>query len=268
MFGKLLKYECQAAGRMLWPVWGGVLLLGILVNLSTRLVAKIPNTTMTIVHTLLILLFVVGLIGACIMAVAVMVMRFYRSMLSREGYLTHTLPVGIHSLIWSRMLIAVAYFAVTALVVCLSIYLCLFRVNLADVFWAEIWHVLQCAIAEYGGNVIGWIAEFFLFLLSVGLSVCLMFYAALSIGYSFSKQKMLLSIVFYFVLQFMTQIVGTIAIVGLANGKIGHSLFWAIENVYTGVHVVMLLLILSAVIFSAIYYVITVQLLRRKLNLE
>ena len=64
------------------------------------------------------------------------------------------------------------------------------------------------------------------------LVTCLLFYAPMSIGYSFANHKGLLSVVFYFVIQAVQQIFGVCTLAGLADDSslLNHLL----QNVFSG----------------------------------
>lgn len=70
-----------------------------------------------------VVLFFLSVMALAAVTVVVIVYRFYKNLLGSEGYLMHTLPVTVHQLIWSKLIAAVVWMAVTS--VC--IYGCLFR---------------------------------------------------------------------------------------------------------------------------------------------
>ena len=66
---------------------------------------------------------IIGMIAVTVMTTVVMVLRFYRNLLRDEGYLMHTLPVSVHSLVWSKLIVSLCWFAVTFLVILLTMLL-------------------------------------------------------------------------------------------------------------------------------------------------
>ena len=132
MLGKLLKHEFRAAGRMMLPVWLALLVLGVFTNLATRIMVDSDALALNILGVLIVVLFVFGCVAASVMSIVTMVLRFQRSVLSREGYLTHTLPVSTHSLIWSRMIVAVVYQVLTVGVIVGSTAIAVFRTGLVQ----------------------------------------------------------------------------------------------------------------------------------------
>ena len=118
------------------------------------------------------------------------------------------------------------------------------------------------------------------------LVTCLLFYAPMSIGYSFANHKGLLSVVFYFVIQAVQQIFGVFTLAGLADDSslLNHLL----QNVFSGgrmvvvngvvseaphavaqfVHGTMLLSLLADLVLGAILYFLTYFMLRKRRNLQ
>ena len=204
MLSKLLKHEFRATGRTMLPVYAAVVVLAVLGNLSIRVIDRSVHTLVTIFCGLIIAAFIIGIIAAGIITLVMMIKRFYTNYLKDEGYLMHTLPVSVHELVWSKMIVSVVWFAATAVVICLVILLTALiqtGTSLAQFFagfpsWAEI----KAALAEAGirsGDL--WVIglETLLAIIVGGLFTCLHFYAAMSLGHMFSKDKILLSIVFF-----------------------------------------------------------------------
>lgn len=121
MVGKLMKHELLALFRIL--VWwiGAVLLLSVLMRLSYELIfiplADGPYFNGTFVF-LLFFLWIFSLFALAFAAIFVSVARFFRSLFTREGYLTFSLPVTPTQLLVSKLLSAwIAYMACLAAIV-------------------------------------------------------------------------------------------------------------------------------------------------------
>lgn len=258
MLGKLLKHEFVAAARPMLLIWIGLPVLGILVNLSGRVMVDTTANIISVLRGILLFLFVVCVIGAWVMAVITMVKRFQQSMLSREAYLTHTLPVNVHQLVWSRMIVAVCYFAVTGVLILGSVFLAMFQLDWVGWFFKNAFDSLLYFFREYQSDAIGWTLEVLALLLVSGLTNCLLFYAVLTIGHSFTTHKMLLSVAFFFALEIIAQVVGSMLL--FSSGSL-------LLTVASG-HAILLSLTGFLAAFGVVYYIITTVLLRRKLNLE
>ena len=275
MLGKLLKHEFRATGRIMLPVYGAVLLLAVLANVSLRVMDHVTGSFLTLLLGLIVVAFIFGIIAAAIMTAVLMIKRFYTNYLKDEGYLMHTLPVSVHDLVWSKMIVSVVWFAVTFLVIWLVILLTALiqtGTSLAQFYagfpsWAEIKAFMEQAGIRMGDLwQIGF--EALLCVIVGGLFTCLHFYAAMSLGHMFSKDKILLSIVFYIGLSFVLSMATT----GYSAGR-----FYSLESMDVTLDTaqeairfakaVMGEILLVEVIQSAVLYVATVLGLKRGLNL-
>ena len=275
MLSKLLKHEFRATGRTMLPVYAAVVVLAVLANFSIRVIDRSVHTLLTIFCGLIIAAFIIGIIAAGIMTLVMMIKRFYTNYLKDEGYLMHTLPVSVHELVWSKMIVSVVWFAATAAVICLVILLTALiqtGTSLAQFFagfpsWAEI----KAALAEAGirsGDLWLFGLEMLLAIIVAGLYTCLHFYAAMSLGHMFAKDKILLSIVFF---------VGISFVLSLATTGYGSARFYALEASDATLETVKEALRLGQAIMgeallvelvqSAVLYVATVLGLKRGLNL-
>ena len=221
MLGKLLKQEFRATGRIMLPVFGALVVLSVLANLSIRLLDSgvSDSGVLRFLAVFVIIVFVLGIFGALLVTLLLMVSRFYRNLLKDEGYLMHTLPVSVHGLVWSKLIVSLVWFIVTGLVIFLIVLLTgliqsgtsLSEFIIMFPSWAEI----KAVLLDQGirsGDIVRFCAEtVFLALLSV-LVGCLHFYAAMAMGHMFNKDKILLSIVFFvaisFVLSLLTSVLG------------------------------------------------------------
>ena len=175
MLGKLMKHEFRATARVMLPVMGAMVALALLANLSIRgLAGNLSDVPLLrILFVLIIIFFSVAVVATAVMSLVIMVSRFYRNLLKDEGYLMFTLPVSIHELIWSKLIVSLVWFLGTGLLIFLV--MALMALNLSHTN-------LQMIIEQF--------------------AACLHFYAAMSLGHMFSKDKVLLSVVFFVVISF------------------------------------------------------------------
>ena len=217
MLRKLLKHEFRATGRIMMPIYGAVLVLSVLASISSRLMDRNVGSFLYVLFGLIVAAFVIGIIAAVIMTAVMMIRRFYSNLLRDEGYLMHTLPVSVHELVWSKMIVSLVWFAATFIVIGLvMLLLALIQsgTNLAAIFekLPEGWAVLRQELVAHGirmGSLWLIAAEALLAASVGGLFVCLHFYAAMSLGHMFSRDKILLSIVFYVAISFVLSMATT-----------------------------------------------------------
>ena len=277
MLRKLLKHEFRASGRIMLPMYLIVLLSAAGSNLSIRLASSDSGSIpASLFSAFVLLLFAAALIGICIMAVVLMVQRFYKNLLCDEGYIMLTLPVSVHQHIFSKLIASTVWFAATALVVLLGILLVSFDFPFVAAlakglrFLArqlEYLKLLQTA------DLILLTAEGVVIALLSGAVICLHFYAALAIGHSFSEKKVLLSIIFYFVLQMVMQTLLSLCALGpiaLMLTKLTEGIHFDLSaRAWTDyVHAIVGLTALITAIQGAVYYLLTAFMLKRRLNLE
>lgn len=103
MLGKLLKYEFKATGRILLPLYGAMVLVGLITSFF------INENSFGASQAIFTMMY----IGICIVSVVItfllVIQRFSKNLLSDEGYLMFTLPVSTSSLIISKLIVAVCW---------------------------------------------------------------------------------------------------------------------------------------------------------------
>ena len=184
MLGKLLKQEFRATGRIMLPVFGALLILSVLANFSIRVLDSSAgnNTVLRILAILVLVFFGAAIFGAMIVTLWLMVTRFYRNLLKDEGYLMHTLPVSVHGLVWSKLIVSLVWFLATGLLITLII--CLTALiqsgtNISELLaqlpsWAEIKEQLA-AQGIHSGDITLFCTEFLVLILVGAIASCLHF---------------------------------------------------------------------------------------------
>ena len=216
MLGKLLKHEFTATGRIMLPIYGAVVILTVLVNLSVRFMDSTSITALRILFGLIIFAFFMGIVAAAVITAVIMILRFYRSLLKEQGYLMHTLPVTVHGHIWSKLIVSLVWFAATFLIVLLAIALTALIQSGTDLgaMMAELptWSEFRQMLAEAGisgGDLTLAGLEALAYAILTCLVTCLHFYAAMTLGHMFSRSKVLLSVVFFVVISILFSILET-----------------------------------------------------------
>ena len=260
MLGKLLKHEFRATGRIMLPLMGALLALALMANLSIRgmtsSLSDIP--ALRILFILILIFFGMGIVAVGVMALVVMVSRFYRNLLKSEGYLMFTLPVSVHELIWSKLIVSLVWFFATALFIFLILALTglnLSGTNLEMIFsefpsWSEVVRELD----ELG--------------IRGALTQLMHFYGAMALGHMFTKNKVLLSVVFFILISFAfnTMEMGY-GLSGIAMEAQSFDMDTAKEGIRFASRICMHACIMQAV-QAAVLYLATALGLKRGLNLE
>ena len=103
MLGKLMKYEFKATSRMLLPINGAMLLFALINRLFMELnFFQTGNMAISALATVMAVMYVMVIIAAFVITLIVIIQRFYKNLLTDEGYLMFTLPVKAHSHITSK----------------------------------------------------------------------------------------------------------------------------------------------------------------------
>ncbi|MFR7768693.1 MAG: hypothetical protein ACLU0Z_08965 [Oscillospiraceae bacterium] len=110
MLGKLLKQDFRATARIILPVYAAVPVLGLFTGLITRLCENQNGFLIRAIGALVSFVFSLSLIAAVVTTIVLMILRFYRNLMTDEGYLMFTLPVSTTELICSKLIVSVVWF--------------------------------------------------------------------------------------------------------------------------------------------------------------
>ena len=215
---KLFKFEFFSVCRILVPVWCGTLLLSLLIGglgiLSAQLPALGESLPYLIIYTFAAILFIFAALASIIASVVLGIQRFYK-LLGDQGYLMFSLPMPAWKHIGARLLcacltttLAVAVFAVCGAVLSFSSiqsgslvtaanFQFLAFDDLADLLWS-------------GYALLIWLlylATAYLFL-----------YLCMAIGAQWPQHRLAASILTYFLLTFVLQVLMMIAVIFVAVG--------------------------------------------------
>ena len=280
MLGKLIKHEFRATGRLMAPLFGALLLLALVVRANDLVFQHVESYSafLNILNTLLIIAYVLALLGVMVFSTVLMIKRFHQNFLTDEGYLMFTLPTSVHSLRWSKLITAALFFIFTFLAEALSVAIVVWRGGLAREMFTGFADLFRAMDSYYMANGLAFALEMLALLFVSLLVTCLLFYAPMSIGYSFANHKGLLSVVFYFVIQAVLQIFGVAVLAGAVNDTAFHRLLTdAMDNLgrvdtpvtaMQAAHGTMLLALFTELFLGAILYFLTYFMLRKHRNLQ
>ena len=280
MLGKLIKHEFRATGRLMAPLFGALVLLAHVVRANDLVFQHVESYSafLNILNTLLIIAYVLALFGVMVFSTVLMIKRFHQNFLTDEGYLMFTLPTSVHSLLWSKLITAALFFIFTFLAEALSVAIVVGRGGLAREMFTGFADLFRAMDSYYMANGLAFALEMLALLFVSLLVTCLLFYAPMSIGYSFANHKGLLSVVFYFVIQAVLQIFGVAVLAGAVNDTAFHRLLTdAMDNLgridtpvtaMQAAHGTMLLALFTELFLGAILYFLTYFMLRKHRNLQ
>ena len=146
-----------------------------------------------------------------------MITRFYKNLMTDQGYLMFTLPANIHELLWSKLFVSVIWFIGTVLVDLLAGFIVTYEAGMATDLFNGFRDLFSQFTSYYAMNGTAFVLEAILAFLVTMLTGCLCFYAPISIGHSFANHKTLLSVVFFFAIQFVLRILNIFGFASLAQ---------------------------------------------------
>ena len=297
MLGKLMKYEW----KNIWKA-GTLMLLGMLVvTVIGCVVLRMPGGVVTglldnndinatqswfvlssFVATLI--LYVIMLLASTWGMLIFLGIRFYRSMYTDEGYLSHTLPVTANQLFLSKVLVSGVWYLFITIgigisVVALIVSLMTGLLNIGE---------LSSVLTQYNGNIWEFMADAFYELgrtyeeeMGINLShyvitllltyvvgpfiTMVTLFGALTIGQLSSKHKGLMGILAYAGLTILSSIIGSTvqsAFMFGTNVMSSSGGFSVTTNMAYDINVITSLLI-AAIMYGVSYYI-----MNRKLNLD
>lgn len=221
MLGKLIKHEW----KNMYKVGCGMLLSILVVTVIGCIMLRMPwmealfleKNTLTelqellVVYTLIVsfVLYIVMLLGITYGLLIYQGLRFYRTMYTGQGYLTHTLPVTPHQLLLSKILVSGAWYVLTEIAVIFSVIALI--VSFASGLFVAEGFPLMGVIRETSSElrhlfrdteVIGAVIHFLLYMVFAVLlapfCTLTMVFGSLTIGQMSSKHKGLVGILTYF----------------------------------------------------------------------
>ncbi len=273
MLIKLLKYEFRSIGRQLIPLYLGVLALALINHLfwfSAPANSGLADTLGGIPAYASMLGYIAVIVALFVITLLLIIQRFYKGLLTEEGYLMFTLPCKPWQLIAAKGITAAVMTAVGTCIGFLSGML--MALKLSD--WGEVFRAF---------GTIPWDQMFkyhafwplYILELIVLIVVCLFgsighLYVAIALGHLSNKHRVSLAIVAYIGINIAMSAIMMAIGQSIDIFDINHMLnrwFYGMHDA-AQVHLLMLLLIVGNLIPAAIYFFGTNWILSRKLNLE
>ena len=271
MLGKLMKYEFKATARIFLPLFGALLFMSIVSRLFSGLQTKTPQIISITLSSMLIA-------AAFALTLALTIQRFYKNLMTDEGYLMHTLPVSTDKLIWSKLIVAAIWTVVCAVVVFLSI-------TIMALSKGEFREFLR-SLSEIGIpslNQALFMLEFCLIVLAGIASGILCIYACMALSMFFDKHRVAISFAIFIgittLLQILAAILISLPIRGLLGDLIGYSYqtgeiarnsLYAYFQTHSmlALHMGAVLVLLVIAAFGAVFFAVTRTMLKKRLNLQ
>lgn len=250
MLGKLIKYEMKAFGRIMWPLYGALMVAGLITGIGvkmglTRSVLSGAGRVSESAGRVMIIgggIFALIAFAICVMLAVLLITRFYKNLTGDEGYLMFSLPTNTTTIIAAKAISAFIWVVLSFAVIAVGgLTVLAFAVSTGipmDATWIGV-SGLDAGDVVYGILLVAFML----------LSYIMRIYAAIAVGHEWREHKLLGSFIAFVILEIIADI---ILVTNFVFGMGGEQIFY------------MAFAIISTVAFS----VLTWFFLDRKLNLE
>lgn len=270
MLGKLIKNEFINRGKQAASILIAFLCLGGVVALMGVLHdGGISNGFFELSYALLVGIFMTMIFVVIAALLIGSFQDFGKRFFKDQGYLTHTLPVKMSSLIIARMVFDLVLFV--AMAVFIPIAICIAARDFEFFNTLGSWIRDMLARSSSGLDVSVVILDIiltFVAMLVYVLSSLWMFNASYAIGHAFHNAKRLMSVVAFGVISIInwifTYIVGYVTV----ETDIMDILYSSTASDEVSIMISLLVMIAISVVSTAIYAVITSYVCKKRLNLE
>lgn len=271
MLGKLFKHEFKNTGCILLPL--NLILIGFtLLGMIMLGLNVFSNSYMGFAAVAMLVIYIFGIIALFIVTYVFLMVRFYRSMYSAEGYLTHTLPVSPLATLNTKLAVS-AFWVFLSMVLCFgSVYALVataIRTYTGEFNSADFFTGFEDALGISAGTALAWAL---LFMVLSSLSGILMIYCSISIGQLFNKYKILAAIVTYVIFYLILQVVNMIIMVrsSISSAEEIPLVDNADQSFLADFYgdVIGIPTMIQSVIMIVIFYAITAYISKKRVNLD
>lgn len=275
MTGRLIKYELRSSIKLMGVIWAALIVTSFLFSISSNFMGNIMRSS-SIASTLINLfqgitgmLYIAVFIATAAASVVIIIMRFYKGLLSDEGYLMHTLPVKPWQLITAKGVSALIIVCASVIVSILSIMILAGTGSIGAI--VEFCDLIREMFREEP-KVILVAAEFLVLAILSLLKSIYQIYASLSIGQLAGKHRILLSLGAYVGINIVITVLAVLImmlldVTGALNGWSSLSLNTVNDMLNAG-QAVLGFFAAVTVIQLAAFHVITERILSLRLNLQ
>lgn len=268
MLGKLCKHELKATARYFLPLF----LIALVLTPITRftvLSSEFPGL-LKFIPIVIAFAYIASLLVIAAASVLLIIHRFYKSMVTEEGYLMHTLPVSIETHIFAKLIIAALWSIASLFVIFISLFMMFYTperfsdlMDILNEFWNSI------AIYKIGGQLTIVIIESVVMILFGIFTAPLIFYASIAIGQIILKNKILGSVLGFFIIQVVSQVLGLISLIPFGgNLNFVNDTLSVTSQIQLMTNLFFPIILIRGLISSIILFLITDFIFKKKLNLE
>jgi len=266
MLTRLIKYELKATGRVLLPLYAVLLVFAAI----SKLIFAFSDNSYSVPAVISTMIYIMIMIGMFVMTFVVMIQRFYKNLLSDEGYLMFTLPTMTWKHITSKLLVSTIWNIGSSLAAILSIVILAFDEIFFTGLLPKFFRLLGEFFNSFGLNSGLIILEFILAGIICMASGMLIIYASIALGHLFNQHRVLASLGAFLALSTVSQIL-FFCVTSLPGLDSLSEYVDSLDNLQASAfmfHWVMWFIIIFFGLLSAGYFFITNYILNKRLNLE
>lgn len=257
MLGKLLKHEWIATIRrysLFYLVLGAMTLFAGVMH-----AVPVENFIFSMGENAILVLYGATVVGVLFCSVGMAVVRFYKNMVSDEGYLTFTLPVKVEELVLAKFLVAIVWQLITIVMCVASVFLVFVPGHI------EI-KVLMDGISSLMSQARTLLPVFCLTLIATMVCQIMLYYLSMAVGQLFGNYKIVASVIAYCIIYFAMELVPLLMLL-VVFGVFGFDTINNYVNSMEDVTVIYVISISVTVVMGIVEYFATCSLLKKKLNL-
>lgn len=273
MLGKLIKHEFKATRKVLLPlnlVLIATTLLGTIL-LSTDLLqrSELLPLSVTLLLTYILLLF-----ASTTITTIYLIVHFYRSMFSAQGYLTFTLPTSPWSLLHTKAIVGFVWMIINSVLNLLSAFLLICAAagfkNIVAQLDPEMTDSFRMGLQyTFGYTVSEMSVLFILMILCTCFYTVAAGYGSVAIGQLYAKHKVVGTVLAYVGSYFMQQIVMSVVIFTISfrsfSGMDTYGVYGMLPAIYRPMFPAMIIIYL---VLGIIFYVAAGIIMKKKVNLD
>jgi ABC-type transport system involved in multi-copper enzyme maturation permease subunit len=280
MLRKLVKYDLKATSRVFFPVYLVVIVLAVLAAISNYVTAHTLADADVVngLAVLFMVLYVIALVVLPFLTVFFCMRHFYDNFFKDEGYLMHTLPVTPAKLIWSKVITGGVWSLATSVIPAISGSIIATLSDIGGIPTFDFNRIFPNLVSVSPKTAVEDVVAIFLsiiIMLAMLLCFLLMLYASLSIGSLVPKHHRgitVLMIIAFFLAHVIVLVVVMVAAFNAANrgwlDPLAHTFEPVLNNFWPFLWVAFGCVMAYLVGFSAIYFLITHYIMKRRLNLQ
>lgn len=261
MLSKLLKHEFKATARLLLPLY---LVLFVLTIVDRFVLGLNLKGTLGLIPGFTTFAYVISILAIAVVSFVIIILRFYKNLMTDEGYLMFTLPVKPQQLINSKLIVSFVWNIVSVLMILASLLGLFITKERFHLFVDGFDMLIREMKLEFGAvNMSLFLIEFIVLMILGIVNGILMIYVSIAIGQLFNGHKVLGSFAAYIGINTVMQIIVSAAflILGVAFNQ-------SFEQSRSVPQIIFPIMIVYVLVTNILFYFGTDLIFKKKLNLE